>query len=176
MSQNHESTSATPPSAQSRQGPVRDDPKRGGRANGGDEERTLTSEAQQVASDLAGKATRSAEQQLAGGKERAVEVIGQFAEALRHSGQTIAAGTDMPMVNDYLGRAASRIEGLSGYLQKKSLTDMVGDVERFARREPVLFTSGALLLGLLGGRFLRSSQAGDSASPNNRGHGARAGR
>jgi hypothetical protein len=82
----------------------------------------------------------------------------------------------MPKVNDYLGRAASQIEGLSGYLQKKSLTDMVGDVERLARREPVLFTGGALLLGLLGGRFLRSSQASGSGSPGNGGNGARTGR
>ena len=130
----------------------------------GNGEHTLTQGAQQVASDLADKATRSAEKQFAGGKERAVHFVGQLAEALRHSGQTLSSGTDMPMVNDYLGRAASKIEGLSGYLQDKSLTDVVGDVERYARREPVLFTSGAFLLGLLGGRFLRSSQAGGSGS------------
>lgn len=168
--------SATSPSTQSRQGSQRDEPGRGSRSSGGAEEHTLTSEAQQVASDLADKATRSAERQFAGGKERAVQMIGQFAEALRHSGQTLSAGTDMPMVNDYLGRAASQIEGLSGYLQKKSLTDVVGDVERYARREPVLFTSGALLLGLLGGRFLLSSRPNGSTSPGNGGQGAKAGR
>ena len=69
----------------------------------------------------------------------------------------------MPMIKDYLGRAASRVEGLSDYLQKKSLSDVVGDVERFARRDPVLFLGGALLVGLLGGRFLRSAAPGESA-------------
>jgi hypothetical protein len=165
MSQNQEASSATSSSTQSRQAS-------GGRANGGDQERTLTSEAQQVASDLTDKATRSAERQFAGGKERAVEFIGQLAEALRHSGQTLSSGTDMPKVNEYFGRAASQIEGLSGYLQKKSLTDVVGDVERYARREPVLFTGGALLLGLLGGRLLRSSQPSSPASQGNEGQGA----
>jgi hypothetical protein len=168
MGQNQESMSASSPSTQSRQGSQRDEPGRGG-SGGGDQERTLTSEAQHVASDLADKATRSAERQFAGGKERAVHMIGQLAEALRHSGQTLSSGTDMPMVNDYLGRAASQIEGLSGYLEKKSLTDVVGDVERYARREPVLFTSGAFLLGLLGGRLLRSSQPSGSASSGNGG-------
>jgi len=158
---------------QSHREPRRDEPGRGGRSTGGDGEHTLTSEAQQVVSDLADKATSSAERQFAGGKERAVQLIGQLAEALRHSGQTLSSGTDMPMVNDYLGRAASQIENLSGYLQKKSLTDVVGDVEQYARREPALFTSGAFLLGLLGGRFLRSSQPSSSASTGNGGQGAR---
>ena len=172
MSQNRES-STTSSSTQSRPGPNRDQPERGGRSSGGDEEHTLSSEAQQVANDLADKATRSAERRFAGGKERAVQVIGQVAEVLRHSGETLSSRTDMPRVNDYLGRAASQIEGLSGYLQKRSLGDVVGDVERYARREPVLFTGGAFLLGLLGGRFLRSSQASSSAPAGDGGQGAR---
>lgn len=169
MTQHQEATSASSSSTQSRQGSLGNEQGRGGRSGGEEQERTLTSEAQQVASDLADKATRSAERQFAGGKERAVQMIGQLAEALRHSGETLSSGTDMPMVNDYLGRAATQIDGLSGYLQKKSLTDVVGDVERYARREPVLFTSGAFLLGLLGGRLLRSSQPSDSGSAGNGG-------
>lgn len=174
MTQHQESTSATSSSTQSRQGSLGNEPGRGGRSGGEDQERTLSSEAQQVASDLADKAARSAERQFAGGKERAVQMIGQLAEALRHSGQTLSSsGTDLPMVNDYLGRAATQIEGLSGYLQKKSLTDVVGDVERYARREPVLFTSGALLLGLLGGRLLRTSQPSGSGAAGNGGQESR---
>jgi hypothetical protein len=165
MSQHHESMSATSSSTQSRQGSLGNEPGRG-RAGGEEQERTFASEAQHVASDLADKATRTAERQFAGGKDRAVQMIGQLAEALRHSGQTLSSGADMPMVNDYLGRAATQIEGLSGYLQKKSLTDVVGDVERYARREPVLFTSGAFLLGLLGGRLLRSSPSGSGSAGN----------
>jgi hypothetical protein len=174
MSENQESmSSAASSSTQSRHEPLGNEPGRGGRASDGGQERTLTTEAQQVVSDLADKATHSAEQQFAGGKERAVQIIGQLAEALRHSGQTLSSSTNMPMVNDYLGRAATQIEGLSGYVKEKSLTDVVGDVEQFARREPVLFTSGAFLLGLLSGRLLRSSQPSGSASASNGGQGAR---
>ena len=157
MNQNPEQIAASSPSGQSRQGPVRDDPGRGDRSV------SLTAEAREVASGLADTATRSAERQLTGGKERAAQAIGQFAEALRHTGATVSSGTDMPMIKDYLGRAASQVEGLSDYLQKKSLGDVVGDVERFARRDPVLFLGGALLVGLLGGRFLRSAAPGESA-------------
>jgi hypothetical protein len=69
------------------------------------------------------------------------------------------------------------VEGLSEYLKKKSLRDVVGDVERFAHRDPVLFVSGALLIGLLGGRFLRSAQPDRPSAPGaSAGVGARAGR
>ena len=171
MNQNPEQIAASSPSGQSRQGPVRDDPGRSDRSGAV----SLTAEARQVASGLADEATRSAERQLAGGKERAAQAIGQIAEALRHTGTTMSSGTDMPMINDYLSRAASRVEGLSDYLQKKSLSEVVGDVERFARRDPVLFLSSALLIGLLGGRFLRSAQPDRPSAPG-AGQGARAGR
>jgi hypothetical protein len=63
---------------------------------------------------------------------------------------------------------------LSDYLRDKSLTDVVGDVERFARREPVIFVGGAFLIGLLGSRFLKSSQSHGSSSSANPQQGAKA--
>src|SRR6187549_2110813 len=108
MNQNPERLSeATPPSGQSRQGPLRDEG-RGARSGGADEGRTLTSEARHVAGDLADKATRSAERQFTGGKERAAQAVGQLAEALRHTGETMSSGTDIPAIGEYLGRAASQ--------------------------------------------------------------------
>jgi hypothetical protein len=176
MNQNQERISDSSSSGQSRQGPLRDDPGRSARSSTAEEGRSLTSEVRQVAGGLADEATRSAERHLTGGKERAAHTIKQLAEALRHTGETMSSGTDMPMINDYLGRAASQVEGMSDYLRKKSLTDVVSDVERFARKDPVLFVGGALLIGLLGGRFLRSAQPGSSALSANAGQGARAGR
>ncbi len=38
----------------------------------------------------------------------------------------------------------------------------MGDVEDFARREPVLFVTGGLALGLLAARLLKSSSGGSS--------------
>jgi hypothetical protein len=116
----------------------------------------VTSDARQLASDVAEQVTKSAERQLAGGKERAAEAIGQLAEALRETGGHLRA-KEMPVVEDYLGRAATQVESVARYLQKKKLGQVVGDLESFARREPVLFVGGALVVGLLGGRFLKSS-------------------
>lgn len=165
---NQRSSSSSP--SQSR--PGFDSSERDDRSGAEGEGRGLTA----VASDFAGQATRSAEQQFSSGKERAAQFIGQFAEALRHTSKTLSAGADSPAVDDYLGRTATRVEGLSDYVQTKSLSDMVGDVERFARKEPLLFVGSALVLGVLGGRFLKSSQSGRASASVANGQGARAGR
>lgn len=127
--------------------------------NGAAEEaRALGSQAKGFASDVASQVAQTAERQFAGGKDRAVEAISQIAGALRQTGDELLA-KEMPVVNDYLGRMATQVDGLSSYLQKtKQLGDVAGDLESFARREPLLFMGGAFVMGLLGGRFVRSSR------------------
>ena len=64
---------------------------------------------------------------------------------------------DLPLVTDYLGRVANQAEGFADYLKKTSFGEVVGDLEKLARRQPFLFVGSALVVGLLGGRFLKSS-------------------
>ena len=173
MNPKPQTTSAQPPKPQaSARSENRDESARSGQAGSreGDESyragqtgaredaRALTSEARQLAGDVAGQVTQSAEHQLAGGKERAAEVIGHLAEALRETRGQLRA-KEMPAVQEYLGRAASQVEEVARYLQKKNLGQVVGDLESFARREPILFVGSAFVVGLLGGRFLKSSAA-----------------
>jgi hypothetical protein len=65
---------------------------------------------------------------------------------------------ELPVAHDYFGRVATQVEGMSSYLQTKGFGDVVDDLESFARREPVLFVGSAFVVGLLGGRFLKSSR------------------
>lgn len=58
---------------------------------------------------------------------------------------------------DLAARAAEGIERLARYLENKSVADVVRSVESFARREPALFLGGALAMGMMAGRFLKSS-------------------
>jgi len=50
------------------------------------------------------------------------------------------------------------MERVSNYLQRTDVAELVDGVEDFARREPLLFVGGAFALGLLGARFLKSTQ------------------
>lgn len=166
MNQNSESSSADtakPQSGPPPSGESRDEAARIVQASATEDVRTLGSQAKDMAGDMANQVAQSAERQFAGGKDRAAEAINQIAGALRQTGDELLA-KDMPAVNDYLGRFAGQVEGVSSYLQKKRLDDVARDLEGLARREPVLFVGGAFLVGLLGGRFLRSSRP-ESAGP-----------
>ena len=125
----------------------------------GDEASDLGSEAKQLAQDVAGRARDTAEDRLSSGKERAARSLGSVADALRHTGEHLRL-QDEESLPSYIDQAAEKLELASGYLRDKDLSDVVGDIERFARREPALFIGGAFALGLLGGRFLKSSASG----------------
>jgi hypothetical protein len=156
MNQKPHASSAPSSSAPSRSPAGRDDAAHIVKASVGEDARSVTSEAVQFATDVADKATQSAQRQFASGKERAADTIGHLAGALRHTGEQLGA-KELPLVNDYLGRIATQAEGFSDYLKKTSFRQVVGDLEKFARREPLLFMGSALVVGLVGGRFLKSS-------------------
>src|SRR4029453_8646837 len=84
------------------------------------------------------------------------ETIGHLAGALRRTGEDLGTD-DMPLVNDYLGRVATQAEGLADYLKKTSFAAVEGELETLPRRQPLLFVGSALVVGLVGGRFLKSS-------------------
>jgi hypothetical protein len=114
----------------------------------------LLGEAKSAASKVAHTATEQIEHRLDSEKNRAVEAIGGVADALRQTGER---RTTPGPAAALAGRAADGIDDVADYLQSRSLRDVVGEVERFARREPAIFLGAAFTLGLVGGRFLKSS-------------------
>jgi hypothetical protein len=90
-------------------------------------------------------------------KESAAAGLSSVAQALRQTGQQLR-DQDQVGITSYIDSAASQVEDISSYLQNSDLSQLVDDVERFARRRPALFLGGAFALGLLGARFLKSSR------------------
>jgi hypothetical protein len=64
---------------------------------------------------------------------------------------------DQPALAQYANQAADQIERFSHYLQERDVDQLLGEAQRFARRQPTLFLGGAFALGLLAARFLKSS-------------------
>lgn len=126
--------------------------------------RDLTDEAKQVAGDVMDQAKKSAETSITSGKERAAESLADVADALRQAGEHLRS-QDKASLTDYVVRAADKVEAASFYLQRRTLSDVLGDVGGLARREPALFLGGAFALGLLGGRFLKSSGSRTAEKP-----------
>jgi len=118
-------------------------------------------QAKDTISSVASKAGNTVASRLDKQKERAAEGLGNVAQALRQTSEQLRSQSQQVPVDEYVSSAADQIERFSGYVRDKSVRDMVGGVEQFARRQPGLFLGGAFVLGLLGARFLKSSAQSD---------------
>jgi hypothetical protein len=67
-------------------------------------------------------------------------------------------------VGQYAERAAGQTDRLSEYLHDKEASQLIGDVEDFARSRPSVFLGGAFVLGIAAARFLKSSSGGSGGS------------
>lgn len=97
-------------------------------------------------------------------KDSAASSLGSFANALRKAAHAPGAEGQEGMVRA-ADLAADSLERLSGTLRSKNLDTLVGDVEAFARRQPVAFFGAAIAAGFLAVRFVKSSRrspAGES--------------
>ncbi|MBP6786720.1 MAG: hypothetical protein KA170_03960 [Candidatus Promineofilum sp.] len=82
--------------------------------------------------------------------------LGTVAEAVRQTSEELS-GQDQAGIARYGTRIADQIESVSNYLNERGVEEVLTDVEGVARRQPALFLGGAFMLGLLVGRFVRSS-------------------
>jgi hypothetical protein len=126
--------------------------------------RELGTEVKHVATEVAGEAKKAAESKLDAGRDFAAEHLGSVAHALRKTSRELRSSESA--VTEYVDTAASSVEKLSGYIQTRTLSQLMGDAESFAKREPAVFLGGAFFLGMLGGRFLKSASP---ASPQTSG-------
>jgi hypothetical protein len=118
----------------------------------------LKEQAQEQATQLKDHVAEGATSRLEGGKAAASGELNAVAHAIRKtSGQLREA--DQGGVAAYFDGAARQIEQVAGYLDRRDVRGLVRDAEGYARREPALFLGGAVALGLLTARFLRSSGA-----------------
>ena len=102
-------------------------------------------------------AGRVAESQLSKQKKTASGTLDQVAEAIRMTGDRLRdSGQDR--VAHYAQQASDQVKRLSESIRDAQPREVLRRVEDVARREPALFLGGAFLLGLIGARFLKSSE------------------
>lgn len=101
----------------------------------------------------------AAEQQ----KHRAAEGIQGFARSLHDMARNLdSEHQDIPARYTHL--AAEQLERTAQALDRRSMEEMLTDVERFARRRPAVFIGSAFAAGFLVARFLKSSQSAEAGS------------
>lgn len=121
----------------------------------------LSGDVRDKVQDLSGEVRDKAGEQISSGlnrgKARTADTLRDVAQSLRQSSLQLGGESETD-VSRYVERAANGMERVSNYLQRTDVAELVDGVEDFARREPMLFVGGAFALGLLGARFLKSTQ------------------
>jgi hypothetical protein len=95
---------------------------------------------------------------LGEGKNQVADQIGAVAHAFRQAGSQLRSegqGQRLAGLTDAMGRQA---EQAADYLRRADAELLRQDVERLARRQPALVLGSAYVAGLIGARFLKSSE------------------
>lgn len=112
--------------------------------------------ARDKARDLAADAKDTASDRLETRKHRAADTLTTVARSLRRSGEDMYG--EEASIGQYMRQMADQVERFAGYLESRDMSEMMDQVEDFARRQPAAFVGGAFTLGMIGARFLKSSR------------------
>ena len=119
-----------------------------------------TAGAQEHNNGIVNRMKESATAQLTTQKDRGTDALGHVAEAVRSSTQKLREERH-DTIAGYVEQAANQIQNWSRRLREKDVDELVADMQRLARRQPLVFIGSAFALGLVGARFLKSSPQRD---------------
>jgi hypothetical protein len=105
---------------------------------------------------IVGRVRERAAAQLSTQKDRATDGLGSVAQAVRQSTRQLR-DSKHETIAQYVEKAADQIDRASNELKNRDVSQLVNDVQRFARKQPALFVGSAFALGIVGARFLKSS-------------------
>lgn len=124
----------------------------------------VTQQAKDQVSTLTGQAREQATSKISEQKERAAQSVSSIASAVTQVGDQLRY--ENPNVAHMADVAADRLRQFSDNLNTQDIGELVTTVERFARRQPMLFLGAAFAIGFAGSRFLKSSAPEGSGSGN----------
>jgi len=113
----------------------------------------LTDQAKEVASDAGEKLLATVSDQKAAG----ADYVGNVANIIRRTAYEF--DSEMPQAGHYIRKAAAQLDHVSEAMRNKNMSEIVGNVQDFARKQPTAFFGAAVLLGFAAVRFLKSAPA-----------------
>lgn len=119
-------------------------------------------QAKQKAGEVADQAKQTTASRANEQKDKAADSLGSVARAFDDVGNQLR--DQNPTMAHYADMASDKIEQFASQISNRDVTDLLGDVEDFARRNPAAFLGGAFALGMAAARFLKSSQPSGSSS------------
>lgn len=116
----------------------------------------VADQAQQMVSQATDQAQQRAKSQLSTRKDQAAGNLSDVSQAVSQVGNQLRQN-DHAALAQYADIAAQQVNRAASYLREHNVNEMFEEIQGFARRQPAVFLVGALALGMLGARFLKSS-------------------
>lgn len=126
---------------------------------------SMMDQAKEAVGNAANQAAERAQSEMTRGAERAASAVDAVAQSLRTFGRELNNRNEAG-IGRMVDRAADRAEQMAKRLNNADPGAMLDGIEDFARREPAMFIGGALALGLLTARFIKSSRRSASRTPS----------
>jgi hypothetical protein len=111
----------------------------------------LTESARDLASD-AGEKMKAA---VADQKNAGADYVGNVAQIVRRA--SFEFDHQMPQAGQYIRKAAEQMDNVSFALRTRDASQLLGEVQDFARRQPAAFFGAAVLAGFAAVRFFKSA-------------------
>jgi ElaB/YqjD/DUF883 family membrane-anchored ribosome-binding protein len=124
------------------------------------EGRILAGEAKEEVKEVAGELRDYVEDLTRSGKDRIADRLHHVSEALHRAADKLEEEHE-ETTGRLADEAADRLDRVCDYLHQHEPMDLINEADRFARRQPLVFIGGAILAGLVLGRFARSTSRTD---------------
>lgn len=126
-------------------------------AQAGDAAQDLKEQVQETAGQAAAQVKDTAQSLIGSQKGRATQSLHTLADTLHQTGDQLRESEGGAFFAPYVDRASEHVRRFSGHLDEREVSELVADLERYARTRPAAFLGGTFALGVLVTRFLRSS-------------------
>jgi hypothetical protein len=126
-----------------------------GHADGGHADSGSNDRLQEATTHVTSRASDTAKRQLSGGMSKAGDSLDQVAQAVRQTGDQLRE--QQPQLANVATTAADQVQQVAQRLRNSQPDELIRDVESLARRQPVIFLGGAVLLGMAAARLLKAS-------------------
>ena len=117
---------------------------------------TIKEQGQEKAGVVADIICSNAQSGLTQTKNRAADSLTSLSQTLQEICQKLQAQGLSP-ISGYVHQSHQAVDRLSNHLRSHEVSELVREVEDYARHNPTMFITGVFTGGFLAGRFFRSS-------------------
>jgi gas vesicle protein len=124
----------------------------------------------EAARDMASQAGDKMQAAMADQKNAGADYVSNIADTVRRVSYEFDG--QIPQAGFYIRKAATQIDSVSEALRTRDISELMGDVQNFARQQPAAFFGAAVLAGFAAVRFFKSAPEEATSSSPQRNYGS----